>query len=111
VFLQMTETAKVPAMEAIRSHGRPILVVLFAEIAQTSYFYLTAIFTISFATRQLGIAKDVVTQAVLLANLVALVAMPAIGAWSDRVGRKRLFVAGLVLAAASMFAFYHLLAS
>jgi MFS family permease len=110
-FLQVSETAKVPALEAFRSHWRPIIVVLFAEIAQTSYFYLTAIFTISFATRQLGIAKEVVTQAVLFANLVALVAMPAIGAWSDRVGRKRLFVAGVVLAAASMLVFYHIVAT
>jgi MFS family permease len=110
-FLQVSETAKVPALEALRSYWRPIIVVLFAEIAQTSYFYLTAIFTISFATRQLGIAKDVITQAVLLANLVALFAMPAIGAWSDRVGRKRLFLAGVVLAAASMVAFYHMVAT
>ena len=111
VFLQVSEAAKVPALEALRSHRRSVVVVLFAEIAQTSYFYLTAIFTISFATRQLGVAKEVITQAVLLANLVALVAMPAIGAWSDRVGRKWLFVAGLVLAAASMLVFYHVVAT
>ena len=110
-FLQVSEVSRVPAVEALQSHWRPIIVVLFAEIAQTAYFYLTAIFTISFATRQLGVAKDVITQAVLLANLVALVTMPAIGAWSDRVGRKWLFVAGVVLAAASMFAFYHLVAT
>lgn len=110
-FLQVSETAKVPALEAVGSHWRQTLVVLFAEIAQTSYFYLTAIFTISFATRQLGVAKDVITQAVLLANLVALVAIPAIGAWSDKVGRKRLFVAGVVLAAISMLGFYHLVAT
>lgn len=110
-FLQVTETAKVPALEALRSHWRPIVVLLFAEIAQTSYFYLTAIFAISFATRQLGVAKDVITQAVLLANLVAFVAIPAIGAWSDKVGRKRLFVAGVLLAAVSMVAFYNVMAT
>jgi MFS family permease len=110
-FLQVSETAKVPALEAFQSHWRSIIVVFFAEVAQTSYFYLTAIFTISFATRQLGVAKEVITQAVLIANLVALVAMPAIGAWSDRVGRKWLFVTGVVLAAASMLVFYHLVAT
>jgi MFS family permease len=110
-FRQAPATATVPAVEALQNHWRPIIVVFFAEMAQTSYFYLTAIFTISFATRQLGIAKDVITQAVLLANLVALVAMPLIGVWSDRVGRKRLFLLGVVLAAASMFAFYHVLAT
>jgi MFS family permease len=80
-------------------------------MAQTSYFYLTAIFTISFTTRQLGVPKDVITQAVLLANLVALIAMPLIGTWSDRIGRKRLFLAGVALASVSMLAFYNVLAS
>jgi len=111
VFRAAPEVAAVPAVEAVRTYWRSIVIVLFAEMAQTSYFYLTAIFTISFATRQLGVAKDVITQAVLLANLLALVAMPLIGAWSDRIGRKRLFLAGVVIAAASMFAFYHVVAS
>jgi MFS family permease len=110
-FRKMPEVAAVPAVEALRTHSRSILIVLFAEMAQTSYFYLTAIFTISFATRQLGVPKDVITQAVLLANLVALVAMPLIGAWSDRIGRKRLFLAGVLIAAVSMFAFYQVVAS
>jgi MFS family permease len=110
-FREAAGTAKVPAVEVVRTHWRWIIVVFFAEMAQTSYFYLTAIFTISFATRQLGVAKDVVTQAVLFANLVALVAMPVIGAWSDRIGRKRLFAAGVILAAVSMFAFYNVVAT
>ena len=111
LFRAAVEVAAVPAVEAVRTHWRPIVIVFFAEMAQTSYFYLTAIFTISFATRQLGVAKDLITQAVLLANLLGLVAMPLIGAWSDRIGRKRLFLAGVVIAAASMFAFYHVVAS
>ena len=111
VFRETAGVVKVPAIEALRTHWRPIIVVFFAEVAQTSYFYLTAIFTISFAIRQLGVAKEVVTQAVLLANILALVAMPIIGAWSDWIGRKRLFVSGVLLAAASMFAFYNVLAT
>jgi MFS family permease len=110
-FRQARQVEAVPAVEALRGHWRSILIVLFAEMAQTSYFYLTAIFTISFATRQLGVAKDVMTQAVLFANLVGLVAMPLIGAWSDRIGRKRLFLAGVVLAAISIFAFYDMVAT
>jgi MFS family permease len=111
LFRAAPEVAALPAVEAVRTHWRSIVIVFFAEMAQTSYFYLTAIFTISFATRQLGVPKDVITQAVLLANIVGLVAMPLIGAWSDRVGRKRLFLAGVLIAAASMFVFYNVVAT
>jgi MFS family permease len=110
-FREMPVVVKVPALAALRTHWHSIIVVFFAEVAQTSYFYLTAIFTISFATRQLGVAKDVMTQAVLFANLVAFIAMPLIGAWSDGIGRKRLFVTGVVLAAVSMFVFYDAVAT
>ena len=110
-FREAPQAETVPFLEAIRFHWRSIIIVIFAEMAQTSYFYLTAIFTISFATRQLGVAKDVITQAVLIANIVALFAMPLFGAWSDRIGRKRIFLAGVMIAAASMFAYYNVLAT
>jgi MFS family permease len=110
-FRSAPQAASVPAVEAVKTHWRSIVIVFFAEMAQTSYFYLTAIFTISFATRQLGVPKDVITQAVLFANLLGLVAMPLIGAWSDRIGRKRLFLAGVVIAAASMLVFYNVVAT
>ena len=110
-FREAPGATAVPAIEALRTHWRSILIVFFAEMAQTSYFYLTAIFTISFATRQLGVQKDVITRAVLLANLVSLVAMPLIGVWSDRIGRKRLFLVGVAFATVSMFVFYDVVAS
>jgi MFS family permease len=110
-FRDAPQAETVPFVEAVRFHWRSIIIVIFAEMAQTSYFYLTAIFTISFATRQLGVAKDVITQAVLVANIVALFAMPLFGAWSDRIGRKRLFLAGVALAAASMLAYYNVIAT
>lgn len=105
------ESVALPAFEAIRKHPGSIVAVLFAEMAQTSYFYLTAIFTLSFATRQLGVSKEVMTQAVLLANVFSAIAMPTIGAWSDRIGRKRLFLAGVAFAALSMLIYYNVLAT
>jgi hypothetical protein len=36
----------VPAVEARKTHWRSIIIVFCAEMAQTSYLYLTAIFTI-----------------------------------------------------------------
>jgi MFS family permease len=105
------DSVAIPALEAIRRHPGSIIAVLFAEMAQSSYYYLTAIFTLSFATRQLGVSKEVMIQAVLLANVVSAIAMPTIGAWSDRIGRKRLFLAGVALAALSILVYYHVLAT
>jgi MFS family permease len=45
-FRETPKIAAVPAVEALKTHWRSIIIVFFAEMAQTSYFYLTAIFTI-----------------------------------------------------------------
>jgi MFS family permease len=45
-FRETPKIAAVPAVEALKTRWRSIIIVFFAEMAQTSYFYLTAIFTI-----------------------------------------------------------------
>jgi metabolite-proton symporter len=109
--LATSEIASVPALEAIKHCPKPIAIVFFGEMAQTSFYYLTAIFALSYVTRELGVPRDVVTRAVLLANVVSLVMMPIYGAWSDRVGRKRMFISGVILAAIFMAVVYPLFAT
>jgi hypothetical protein len=45
-FRETPKIAAVPAVEARKTHWRSIIIVFCAEMAQTSYLYLTAIFTI-----------------------------------------------------------------
>jgi MFS family permease len=97
-------------MKALKEHPRQILIVFFIELAQTSFFYLTAIYTLSYATQVLGVARGTLAQAVLIANIVGLFCVPFFGALSDRVGRRPVYGAGLVLAAISMLVFYDVLA-
>jgi MFS family permease len=100
------DLAKVPAIEAVKLHTKPIVIVFLIELAQSSFFYLTAIFSISFATHNAGVSREVITQSVLFANIAAFVMIPLFGAWSDRVGRRWIMMSGVVLSALSMVAFY-----
>jgi metabolite-proton symporter len=109
--LATARITNVPALEAIKHCPKPIAIVFFGEMAQTSFYYLTAIFSLSYVTRELGVPRDVVTRAILLANIASLVMMPIYGAWSDRIGRKRLFMAGVIFAAIFMTVVYPLLAT
>lgn len=109
-FKESARVSQLPALEAVKKHTKPILIVFFIELAQTSYFYLTAIFTLAYATRELGIARDVLAQAVLIANIFGLFLVPLFGAWSDKIGRKPIYAFGLAAAALSMLVFYNVLA-
>jgi metabolite-proton symporter len=101
--------ARLPALDALRSYPKPITVVFFASMAETAFFYLTAIFSLSYVTRTLDLPKEVITQAVLIANVLALITVPLFGALSDRIGRKRLFMAAVFIGAVYIFFFYGLL--
>lgn len=103
-------TTERPAVEAIKKYPKQILIVFFIELAQTSFFYLSAIYTLSYATQTLGVARGTLAQAVLIANICGLFFVPFFGALSDRVGRRPVYGTGLVLAAVSMLVFYDVLA-
>jgi MFS family permease len=106
---QRQAQAKVPALDALNNHPREILTVFFVTAAESSFFILTAVFSISYMVRTLGLDRDLAPFALLIANIVSLVAMPIFGGLSDRVGRKRLYVTALIAAVAFFCVWFNLL--
>ncbi|CAM3499932.1 hypothetical protein AB1399_04825 [Hydrogenibacillus schlegelii] len=64
---------------------------------ETAPFYLFSTFIVSCATGTPEMDRRAVLIAVSLATLVATVLIPLMGAPSDRVGRRKLYVAGAML--------------
>jgi MFS transporter, MHS family, shikimate and dehydroshikimate transport protein len=106
---QERRNAGSPALEALARHKKAIFVVLLAAITESTFYYLTGIYSISFVTKILGLDRQIVTTAIVLANLFALITVPLYGALSDRIGRKRVFMAGMIGAAAYLYLFFGLL--
>ncbi|TRW43085.1 MFS transporter [Georgenia yuyongxinii] len=88
-------TAKVPLVETLKNHWRQVLVVIGAKFIETSTFFIFATFTVSYAV-SLGFTRGEALNAVLIAAVVAIPVMLGVGSLSDRVGRKKMFVAGTV---------------
>ncbi|OXC74427.1 MFS transporter [Caballeronia sordidicola] len=101
--------ARVPLVEALTSFKKPIAIVLFVGMAEAAFFYITGIFSLSYATKTLGLPRGMVTQSVLIANVIAMFAMPFFGSLSDHIGRRRMLMIGLAAAAGYMFVFFPLL--
>lgn len=102
-------TAKVPALDALRNFGKPIAIILFAAMAETTFFYVTSIFSLSYVTKSLALPRDIVTTAVLIACVLALFTVPYFGSLSDRIGRKGMFMLAILLGAIYMYFFFGLL--
>lgn len=102
------EVPRVPLLEVLQHHRKPVAIVLVLSVAETAFFYLTVTFSLSYGAR-LGIAKPVLSEAVLFGNLLAMCAVPVCGALSDRLGRRPVFAAGLATAMLFIYPFFLLL--
>jgi len=105
------EIARMPVLEVLTNYMRPTLITFFIVMAETSFFYLTAIFSLSYGTKALGLPRTTLTDAILIANCLALFTVPLFGVLSDRLGRRPAFLAGILATALYIYPFFLLMAT
>lgn len=98
------DVAKVPFAELIRHQWRDVLRVMFcAFIAVVST--VTAVFGLSYATDN-GVSKSTMLWAIIIANVFALGFQPLYAMLSDRVGRKPVFIGGVLVCAVAIYPYF-----
>lgn len=100
--------AKVPLLETLRHHWREVLIAAGLKVVETAPFYIFSTFVVSYAVNSLAYEKGVALHAVMLGALVATCMIPLMGALSDKVGRKAVYIGG-ILALAIFIAPYFML--
>jgi MFS family permease len=89
----------VPLLAVLRARKVPALQVLFCAMAESSTFYFTAVFGLSYGLQQLGVSNRVLLTGVVIGNSIGIFTNPLFGAWSDRLGRRPLIGASYLLSA------------
>ncbi len=103
------QTVRIPILETVRHQRREVLVAVGAKVVETAPFYIFTTFIISYGTINLGFDKGDVLRAVTMATAVTTLLIPLMGALSDRLGRKALYVSGTLCIMAFAFPYFHLL--
>lgn len=103
--------AKLPLVELFKRHPKNIVLATGARLADAAAFNVINVFGISYAAHQLDISRDVMLNGFVVAAAVELVLVPLIGALSDRVGRRYVYMFGVVFSGAFGFAYFPLIAS
>jgi MFS family permease len=103
--------AKMPLLEVLRRHPRQLLVAMAARIGTDVAFYTFTVYSLVFITGPVGRERSVGLTAVLVGSAFQLVLIPFFGGLSDRFGRRPVYAAGAVAAAAWVVAFFPLLAT
>jgi metabolite-proton symporter len=102
-----------PLLEVVRRYPREILLAMGMRIAENIAYYLVTVISITYLTTYAGTAsdKDRILTALLIGSAVQFVAIPVIGAVSDRVGRRPLYLVGAVGIAIWIYPFFKLVGS
>ncbi|ANU15187.1 MFS transporter [Planococcus halocryophilus] len=97
------EIPKLPIVDTLKYHWREVLIAIGAKVVETAPFYIFGTFVVSYATTNLEFSRTATLAAVMIATVITTILIPIMGALSDRVGRKKMYVTGAV--AMGLFAF------
>jgi metabolite-proton symporter len=88
-----------PVLEAIRDYPRQIVLAAGAFLSVQVTFYILIAFVIAYGTNPdtLNLSRDTMLVAVLIGSICQIPALFGSGAWSDRFGRRGVYMLGAVL--------------
>ena len=103
------ETAShMPLLEVIRTYPKEVLIAMGMRMAENISYYIFTVVVITFITTYAGQDKGPILQALLIGSAVHFAWIPIVGAISDRVGRRPLYLLGAVGVAVWSFPFFSL---
>jgi len=112
VFVRLVSERRIeraPVLEVLRRQPREIILTALCRMAEQAPFYLFTAFIFAYGTSVLRLDRDFLLTAVLAAATLSFVSIPFFGHLSDRVGRKRVYMAGAALTGIYGFVYFALL--
>lgn len=100
---------KVPILAVLRDHPKNVFLAMGARFAENAFFYIFTVLVLSYGSQHLGMGKAGLLNAVMLGSVVQLIAIPAFGALSDKVGRRPVYLGGAFFLLLFAFPFFWLI--
>jgi MFS family permease len=110
--IEREQAERVPLLAVLKRRKIPALQVLFCAMAESSTFYFTAVFGLSYGVQTLGLDNSLLLGGVVIGNAIGIVTNPLFGGVSDRIGRRPLIGASYLLSGLYvLLVFFPMLAS
>jgi MHS family shikimate/dehydroshikimate transporter-like MFS transporter len=97
VFAQLKEArrvVKLPVFDLLRSDTRNVLLAAGLFLAHGVLFYAMTVYTLAYTTSQLGLSENTYLIGVTAAGAGQIFTIPALGALSDKLGRRPVIIFG-----------------
>lgn len=98
-----------PVLDVIRNQPRNVLVSLGSRLGDNVIFTIFEVFTLTYITQQLGLPESLALAGVLIGAGLELFTIPLFGTLTDRIGRRPVFMGGLIFCVLYIFPFFWLL--
>jgi metabolite-proton symporter len=108
-LLEENKVEKTPALEVIRRQPKPIFLSPLVRLVEQTPFYLFTAFVFTYGVQHLKLPRDLLLNAVMLFAVIEFFTIPFCGFVSDRIGRKRTYLIGAVVAVIVGFLFITLM--
>lgn len=103
------KTSKLPIADTLKYQWKEVLIAIGLKVVETAPFYIFGTFVVSYATTNLGFSRTATLNAVMVATIITTILIPIMGRWSDKIGRKPLYLYGTVAMAAYAFPYFWML--
>jgi MFS family permease len=85
-----------PVIEVIKTQPKEILLSGLIRCSEQAPFYIFTAFVLAYGVNDLGLDKNFMLYAVMAGAVVSLFNIPFFGHLSDRIGRKRMYMIGVI---------------
>ena len=98
-----------PIVEVFRERPRELVLAALSFVANTAIGYIFLAYLLAYGTAVLKLSRSFMLVVVIVGSVVWLVSIVVAARWSDRVGRKPVYLVGSVLLVVWAFPFFLLL--
>jgi MFS transporter, MHS family, shikimate and dehydroshikimate transport protein len=102
-------TQRHPMATVMKSHKRTTMLLIASQAAENTSFYALAVYSLVYLTQNLHVPRPLALRALMIAACCLFVAQPLFGALSDRIGRKKVFMGGMIFLGLFIYPFFLML--
>src|SRR5579863_7296928 len=108
-LLDEDKVEKAPILEVIKKQPKEIILSALLRMSEQAPFYVFTAFVFAYTVGTLHMSRNFILSAVMVAAVVSFFTIPLAGHISDRIGRRRMYLIGVVVMGLFGFLYFGML--
>jgi len=105
-ILDKEKIEKAPVLEVIKKQPKEIILSALLRLSEQAPFYIFTAFIFAYAVGTLHMSRDLILGAVMVGACVSFFTIPFAGHLSDQIGRRKMYLIGVVLMGVFGFVYF-----